>query len=161
MNFLTSPDTRAVADALLAVPVGETITYAAMSKALGANIKARWWICPAAIKLANREAGAIFTNIRRVGYQRMAAENAAAVGATARSHIRRIASRSATTMGNAIQFANDLPEKARVHIAAEMSSMALLSHITKEAQVKTIPPSQTPQPVAFTLSALVQNIRAG
>ena len=161
MNFRTNPDVRTLTDILLACSVGEIVQYPTLSKAIGADIKSRFWLVRAAIKSANKEAGAVFTTVRQVGFMRMAASQAGSVGSTARGQIRRIAARSSTTMANAMQFANDLSEQNRVKIVAELSSMALLSHITKDAQHKAIPPSQAPQPVALTLSALMNHIKAG
>ena len=83
-----STETRALADRLMQAAVGDVVTYSDLSAALGADVHRRRYLLMQAIKAANAETGALFASVRRIGYQRLAANEAHIVGAAARRRIR-------------------------------------------------------------------------
>lgn len=161
MNLQTNPDTTTLAAMFTAASIGETVTYARMSEAVGADIRSRFWLAQAALKIANAEAGALFTTVRSVGYLRIPAQDAAKVGITARGRVRRIARRASVSMTNAVQHANDMPPENRARVMAEVGALSLLAHVSKDRAVKAAATDDAaPQPVAKTLAALMKDIGA-
>lgn len=152
-----SADTRAIADLLAATPIGQTVTFAALSQAIGRDIAARRHILAAARKVAQREVGAVFVATPRIGYRRLAAEEAARViGSAARQHIRRTAGRARKAIAAGTAGANDLAPDVQRRIAAEVSALALIEHISRDAAVKPADSAPTkPTPLAVTARAML------
>lgn len=157
-----SPDARAVADLLAACPVGETITHAAVSSVIGRNITSCRHIVYTAMRVAQREAGAVFVTLRGEGYRRIEpAQIAATVGQAARQHIRRTAGRARRTMVAGTARMNDLQPDAQRRLAAEVSAMSLIEHVTQDARVKPGSDAPTaPTPVAITAQRLLASLAA-
>jgi hypothetical protein len=145
-----SADTRAVVDALLACPIGETVTFAALSAAIGRDITRHRHIVVAARRVAEREAGAVFTNVRGVGYRRLDAETTVAVVApAARKHIARSAKRAARSINAAISKVNYLPMEARRRAVHELGVLGIIEHAARERVPKLSDDAPTkPEPVA-------------
>lgn len=163
MSFSTltlSADTRTLTDRFLATPVGATIRYSDMSAAIGADIQARRHLILRAIAIASREAGAIFGSVRGVGYKRLASEDASVVGAHARHRIRSTARRSSRVIQRAVEVANDMSEPARVKAYAEISALSLIQHVATDKARSAVSISDKPQPVAITLRAMMDQIKA-
>ena len=145
-----SPDRRLLADAFKAVPVGETLSFDAMSETLGAPILTRRYLIPGAIKLAAQETGAIFASVRGVGYMRLPPADAHLIGASSRRRIRRGARRAATLIEAAIQKANDVDDGARRRAFTEVSHLGLIQHIARDASAPVLSRPDAPEPVAAT-----------
>lgn len=152
-----SADARAIADLFAACAVGDTVTMAAMSDAIGRDVTACRHIIATARRVAQREAGAVFVTMPRVGYRRLPTEEVArVVGSAARKHIRRTAGRAKRTLTAGAALANDLPLETQRRIAAEVSALALLEHIARDATVKPQDNAPTkPTPVAVTARSLL------
>jgi hypothetical protein len=152
-----SAEARAVADLLAQCPVGEVVTLAAMSAAIGRDIRTRRFVISTARRVAEREAGAVFTTERGAGYRRIdAARVADVIGTTARRHIRATARRSARTLNEGTRRLNDLPADVQRKVAAEMSVLGLLEHMARDKEVKIAPDGpMKPQPVAVTARAFL------
>lgn len=157
-----SAEARAVADLLAACPSGEVITFAAMSAAIGRDILARRHVITTARRVAEREAGAVFTIERRTGYRRLDATRIAdVVGTAARAHIRRTARRSVKSLSEGTRRLNDLPPDVQRKVAAEMSALGLIEHIARDKTVKPAANAPTkPQPVAVAARALLAALGA-
>lgn len=157
-----SPDTRAMATRLLAVPVGGSVSYADLSAAIGRDVRAEntRYLIYAGMKLAQREAGAIFANDRGKGYVRLAADDAHKVGHTARSRVRRIARHASKQIHAALTRANDVAPESQRKANAELSALGLLEHVAKD---RNVVPSETdtgPTPVAITARQFLERIGA-
>jgi hypothetical protein len=156
-----SPETRTIADRLNATEVGGIVSFAEMSAAIGRNILSRRHVIYSAMRLAEKESGAIFATIRGQGYKRLAAsEVVEIVGSSARAHIRRTARRSAKTLNEGTRRHNNLPPEMQRKVASEMSVLGLIEHISRDKVVAPKEDAPTkPQPVAVTarefLKALV------
>lgn len=155
-----SADTRAVADVLVACSVGGVTTFATMSAAIGRDITLRRYILTAARRVAQREAGAVFVSERAIGLRRISAERATeTVGSTARRHIRRTARRAKSALLAATNGVNDLPPVAQRRLAAEVSALGLIEHLSRDAASKPSDDAPTkPQPVAVTARDMLARI---
>ena len=152
-----SADARAIADLLIACPVGEVVTFAAMSTAIGRDIRARRHVISTARRVAEREEGAVFTIERHAGYKRLdAARVADVIGTTTRAHIRRAARRSVKSLHEGTKRVNDLPPEVQRKVAAEMSALGLIEHIARDkAAAPAADGPLKPQPVAVTARAVL------
>jgi hypothetical protein len=153
-----SAETRALADLFAATTVGGTITFAAMSEAIGRGIEARRYIALRAMQIANKETGAIFGSVRGVGYQRLAAADAHMIGAHARGRIRRTAKRTADAITCAINTANDMPDDAKRRAFAEVNALSLMQHLARDKQVSAATPEPRAEPVAITMRRFAEQI---
>jgi hypothetical protein len=155
-----SNDARAVADLLASCQVGELVTYAAMSEAIGRNIKHYRHIIDAARRVAAREAGAVFAVERGDGYRRLeAAQVAPVLGSATRKHLRVTARRKIRTIRHGTDRANDLTPEDQRRVAAEISALGLIEHMARDQVARPADNGPTkPEPVAITarrfLSAL-------
>lgn len=152
-----SADTRTLADMLAACPVGEAVTLAGMSDAIGRDVTTCRHIVASARKVAQRESGAVFSVERGIGLRRMSAERVTeTVGATARGHIRRTASRAKRTLLAATAGANDLSPEAQRRLAAEVSVLGLMEYLSRDNVTKPTADAPTkPTPVAVTARNLL------
>ncbi len=157
-----SPEVRLIADMLIACPVGEVVTYTSMSVAIGRSILSRRHIVYAALKKAEKEVGAVFASIRGQGYKRLAAsEVIEVVGSSARAHIRRTARRSARTLNEGTRRHNNLKPEEQRKVAAEMSVLGLIEHISRDKVVAPKEDAPTkPQPVAVTAREFLKALGA-
>lgn len=146
-----SPDVRALAESMKAVPVGQTITYGALSDAIGRDVQRSRYLIMRAMTVARRETGAIFSNVIRVGYQRLPAEDAHKLGAYSRARIRRAAARSAKAIGTALAMANDVPDEAKRKASAEISALGLIQHLARDTHLPQ--PNDDAQPLPVALAA--------
>jgi hypothetical protein len=146
-----SADTRTIADLLLACPIGETVRFDAMSDAIGRDVRKHRHIIATARRVAEREAGAVFVSIHKVGYKRLNAEGAVTVVApAARTHIARSAKRASRAINAAVRRANDVPMDLRRRAVYELGVLGLIEHAARE-RVKTLPAEAPthPEPVAL------------
>lgn len=138
----------ALTEALLTTPVGAVVTYAALSRAIGRPVQARRYLLLHAIERANAESGALFGNVRGVGYSRLAGVDTGLIGGTARRKIRRASKRASEFMSKALASTNDLPAPIQRKVVAEIAALAMISHITKDRVVKALANHDRPPPVA-------------
>jgi len=157
-----SPEVRAIAELLAKCQPGEIVTFDQMSEAIGRSIFTRRHAIISARRVAERENGAVFASERSVGYKRIEASAVAdVVGTSARAHIRRSARRSARSILEGTRRSNDLPPEVQRKVAAEMSALGLIEHISRDKNVKPADDAPTkPQPVAVTARALLDALRA-
>ncbi len=158
-----SADARALADLLIAEPVGSIVTLERLSKTIGFPIAARRHALYAAIRVAEREAGAVFTCERGIGYRRLSVQEIAdQVGSTARHRIRGTARRARRTLLAGTAKQNDMAPALARRIAAEANTLALINHIAQDKQVRadeTAPAK--PEPVAITARRMMAAITGG
>jgi hypothetical protein len=157
-----SADARAIADILIACPIGEMISLAAASSAIGRDITRCRHILDTARRVALRETGAVFSTEPRNGLRRLSAERATEViGPNARRHIRKAASRARKVLIAATEGANDLTPDAQRRRAAEISALGLMEHIARDNMTRPSDDASTkPLPVAITAQAFLARIQA-
>lgn len=155
-----SAECRALADLFAAAPVGGTITYDALTQAIGRPIVERRYLALHAMRVATRETGAIFGSVRGVGYQRIPPQDAHILGSHARSRIRRNAKRASDAISAALRATNDMPDAAKRKAYAEINSMALIRHLATDKQVAAGSPEAKAEPVAIVMRRFAQAIGA-
>lgn len=155
-----SPDVRALAEAFKATPIGETIGYSDLSRAIGRDIQACRYLAASAMRAANREAGAIFANVKREGYKRLHPSEAHTIGHTTRRMIRARSARAIRTINTAISMANDVPDAARLRATAEASALGLIQHIARDSSVPIPESADKPVPVAMVARQFLERIGA-
>jgi hypothetical protein len=151
-----SADAAALVDRLLAVSVGSTVTYADMSAAIGRDVRHCRHVAHAAFRVLRRD-GVIFAAVRGVGYRRLETGRIIeTVGRDARRSIGRKASRASKALTAATRGINDLLPEQQRRLAAEVSALGLLAHLSRET---TVAPKDThptkPTPVAVTARRLL------
>jgi hypothetical protein len=142
-------DTRILADLLAACPFGETLTFDDFSKAIGRNINVCRYLLYRAIFVVERENGAVFASVRRVGYKRVVPDDLHKIGQTARARIRSQARRGFRTISNGLAKANDISPPALREALREQSILGLIEHTAKDRSKPDVAEGAThPLPVA-------------
>jgi hypothetical protein len=129
MQFEKSADTKVLEHLLSTAAVGDTITYDAMSKALGRDVRkfalnalrsARGWVL--------REKKFVFEVDANVGYTRLNDGAIVKTSALDRKRISRIAKRSLTKL-SVVDFAKLDDESKKTHIvfSAQMGAVAMFA----------------------------------
>lgn len=133
-----APETQIIIDLLRGAAVGETVTLAAISGAIGRDVTTCRGYVYTAIKRVQSDDGAVFSSIRRVGYRRLPAEEIPTVGKTARDRIRRTASRGAQAIAAGISGANDLSDKVRLNLHQQHGALAMIAHLARDKQTSAV-----------------------
>ena len=150
-----SPDVAALVEALRGVSPGQTITYAALSEAIGRDVTEHRHLLASAQRIAAREHGAVFGNERSVGYTRLTIDQLPGVASTARARIRRTSRIAAKRLTQGAARTNDMPPDVQRKLNAEISSLALLEHIASDKAATPAPVhDQRPEPVAISARRL-------
>lgn len=153
-----SADVRALADALVATPVGDVIGFESLSEAIGTDIRARRYLLHQAMRVANKEVGALFSSVRGEGYKRLPSEDAALVGGHARHRIRKIGKLASVKMERALEVANDISDSARKDALSEISVLGLVRHIASDKSRQSVNPESRPQPIAITMRGMMDQL---
>lgn len=155
-----SADVRALTDRLLATPVGQVATYAELSEAIGADVLKRRYLVLAAIRAAARDAGALFSSVKGIGYKRVHIQDVYALGSRARQKVRRGTKRTADQITRALAFANDVPDEVRRKTNGEVNALQLLHHLSTDRAQSHAPKSDKPEPVGKVLRAMLDKLGA-
>lgn len=151
MNLEINAATLALMDTLRQTPVGEIVTFAELSNAIGMDVRQSRYLLHSALTILQREEGACFGNRRGIGYQRLRADDAPKIGNHTRLITRRAAKRGRKKITSLINRANDLSDDARRLALREISTLGLIEHISKDnTQLKPDPDRLAPEPVAIT-----------
>lgn len=150
-------DTQALQAALSETKIGDVCTYARMSAAIGRDVAKCRYLVLRAIRRLNKDEGALFSAVHRVGYKRLAADEAHQIGSAARARIRHAAHKASNTIGRAVERANDMAPEARRKAMAEIGSMSLLAHLATE-KVVALQKTDKPQPVAVTMREVLRQM---
>lgn len=152
-----SAEVRSVAELLMKCQPNGIVTFDEMSEAIGRSIFKCRHVIVSARRVAERESGAVFTSERSTGYKRLeVAAVADVVGTSARAHIRKSARRGARSILEGTRRSNDLAPEVQRKVAAEMSVLGLVEHISRDSNVKPSAEAPTkPQPVAVTARAFL------
>lgn len=155
-----SPETAALHEALITVPIGETITYAALTEAIGRNAAREGRASlESARRIALRDQGIAFAVVRKVGLRRLRAEEAPEIGCGYRRKIRRTAGRALYTMQRVAETSNGLAPDAQRRLNAEMSAHGLLGHLAKDNATRAFEADKA-MPAAKAGRAFLEHIGA-
>lgn len=160
-NFLSlSPETQALSDALRAVSLGATITYAALSESIGRDVTgpARATLVSAR-RIVLRDFGAVFEVKRAHGLRRLKPDEAPDIGSAARRKIRRTSSRAMKSMHSVVNASNGLSPEAGRKLSAEMSTHGLMVALAADKVAHTMQ-SETRMPPAIAATAFLKHIGA-
>jgi hypothetical protein len=163
MAFATkaaTQETRAVADLLIATSISAIVTYPQLSVVVGKDIQRHRYLLARGLVLASREAGAVFQNLRGVGYQRLPSAEVHRLGAHARQRIRRTTRRASAAIGVTLEKAN-LDNDALLKALREMSALDLLRHLAADRVMRRLPVVDEPLSVSKSLAAVVQFVNRG
>lgn len=131
MAYESSPLRAAIRDRLidelLAVSVEGTITHAQIATIIGARTTSPDAIKHAAFARAANEHGAVFENIRGVGYRRIPASAIPRIGHSARQSIRNKARKSSRKIVSAMAAnSNSMTNDDRLKAHAEVSVLGII-----------------------------------
>lgn len=148
-----SADTRVLANALLSVPVGLTITFGEMSERIGRDVRTCRHLIATARLAALRDGAAVFVSERGVGYRRISAERATeVVGPSARAHIRRSAGSARKTIQTAVAGSNGVSPVAQRRASAEVNALAMIQYLARDRSVHPKRDAE-PRPMSVAESA--------
>lgn len=150
---------RALADALIACPVGETITYSQLTAVTGNPAQEHFHLVHRAMRLTNEETGAFFRNVPQVGYLRLANSLAASNGMRGLERMRRITVRENFILSNIVSKANDLSNAEALQIFSVQAQLGLIQHLTYARNMKQAPEGQPPPNVTQTVLESVKALR--
>lgn len=153
----TTVEIRLMTDLFIAAPIGATVTYAAMARTVGFDVRStKRYIVIRGMDLANRESGAVFASVRGVGYQRLTSEDFHTVGVHARRKVRATTSRSVKTIARGVEKTNDISPIAQRKAYGEINNLAILKHLATDSTRASVPETEKPLPVALTLAAMLR-----
>lgn len=153
------PLIAALAETLRACSIGETITYAQLSRSIDAPVQERFYLVLAALKRVNAESGANFKNIRTVGYKRLPSSMAHVIGKEGRAKIRRVSSRASDAITNTLAKANDITNDDRLKAFREQVSLGLLQHMARDRNLPAVSEETPPPQLDATVKASVRMLR--
>jgi len=154
MQFEKSSDTKILESLLSEVAVGQTVTYDAMSKAIGRNVREH---ALGALGTARqgvlREKGIVFGVEKNVGFTRLDDVGIVKTMESDRRRMQRVAKRSLRKL-EVVKF-NDLPdEHKRSHIvaSAQMGTIAMFASKSARNKIESkVTPSSAALPIGETL----------
>lgn len=162
LDLHLSSDTRALVDALRAVPLGGDIAYADLSGVIGRDVtKQARAALVSARRIALRDHGAAFEVQRGTGLRRLLADETARIGTAARRSIRRKATRSTASMRAVMDHTNGLDPDAAKRAYAEIAMLGLVAHLTTDTSLPAAQDTEdTPKPSARVAQAWLDHIGA-
>jgi alkylated DNA nucleotide flippase Atl1 len=138
--FSTNPenaaDIEAIRNLLLELPIGQMISYAAISERLGRDPTERRWILQRALKEAETDCGGLFAVVRGEGIKRLPSSAVADAGLHPLQKIRRTARRGHDRL--ATVMVNDLDDSERHRLLAHRSMLGAISAISDGRRAPTI-----------------------
>lgn len=132
-------DTRIISQILADCSFGETITLEAITRTIGRDILGCRHLLYSAMRLVERDIGAVFCSVRGVGYRRISSDELAKVGQTSRSRIRGHARRGVRTISNGLAVANDISPTSLRDALREQSILGLVEHTSKDRYSLALP----------------------
>jgi hypothetical protein len=153
------PLIQKLAETLRACSIGETITYAQLSRSIDCPVQERFYLVLHALRRVNIETGANFKNIRTVGYQRQPSSMAHVIGKEARAKGRRVFSRASNAITNTLDKANDITNEERLKAFREQVSLGLLQHMARDRNLPTVSEETPPPQLDATVKASVRMLR--
>jgi hypothetical protein len=129
--FLATPEKLAIRNALvqlfLDVPIGQTLMHAEITSVS----RGYRHLVDGALKVIEKSHGALFENVRGIGYKRMEATRLPTIGERARQAIGRKARVAARRLVNGTSRANDLDRHTQMRITQELGVLGVLREMAK------------------------------
>lgn len=158
-----SPDVAALVGRLITSKPGDDVVYADLNTAVGRDVvKTARYLVLRALDVAARDHGAVFANIKGVGYRRLAPEDAHTLGATARESIRRKSRKARKRILSATSRVNHLDAESARKTNAELSVLGVIEHVTHTKSARPVASHETAaEPVAITMQRLLREMGGG
>lgn len=158
-NSRTTAIIDALVDALMTLSQGQTISYAALSRAAGKPLAGGAYEMRRAIRLAEQNTGAVFDTVRGHGYQRLVTADIPAIAKRANSRIRRHAKSTRIRLDGV--RANDMTAKEVAVIAAYRSHFGMIEGLARDQTIKAAEAAITatfvaPQTLANRMAGMVK-----
>ena len=135
-NPENAADIQAMASALSKASIGETITYKALSEAIGRDVRTRHWLLAAARNQVEAETGALYETIRDVGVKRLSSEAVSDVGLQVIQKVRRTAKRGIKRLSHV--RTNDLTQDEANKLIAHRSQLGAISLVADGRKSVTV-----------------------
>lgn len=123
---------RLVAEHLVALAPEQIMTYAELNRLVGPGST---YVLSRARSVANKETGALFAPVYRVGIKRLQSDQAPAVGLSGMHRIRGLASRTSRQLVNAVTRANDMSNEAVIASYAQLTTLGLIQNMAHHRAV--------------------------
>lgn len=133
---LSTSDAATLRSVLEAAAPGDTISYGAMSKAIGRDVLQHRGALYKALKQCMTDRRMVFSVVRDVGYKRLDDAEIVATGADGIKRLRRAGRRSAQKLA-CVQFDALAPELRTAH-NARMTVFALVGEVTDSTSIKRV-----------------------
>lgn len=148
---------RQLADMLIECAIGEQVTNRQIERVIGSLLKHRNRF-QAALQLANAETGALFVNLKGVGYERIHAEETHTVGRKARRRVRNLSRAANKFMTNSVRYAN-LSNEALLKTYAEQAQLGLFDYLSRDRNVVKIDSVDGPVPTTASVKSTMEALR--
>lgn len=134
--FQIGIDAKTIADMMISTPVGEVLTYEAMSKAIGRNVLGQRRSIRSAINFCITEHRSVFAVVTGVGYRRLNDSEAVSTGESYIKRIRRAAMRGIKRVACANY--EKLNDSDKIKHNVNTTVLAMVSESTSHGSVKRI-----------------------
>ena len=132
------PDVQKLAECLREASISEIVTYERLDKVLGRSVQDNRYILVRARTTVEKEIGAVFGTVFRVGLKRMPVEDFPTVGQYSRRAIRRRARKASDRMANGLAKINDAPADIVRAVSREQSILGLIQYACRDSTMKRL-----------------------
>ncbi len=129
-SFAASSDAKVLADLMRNVGVGSTLTYGAMSEAIGRDVTTDRGLIYTAKGIVQREERMVFDSVYRHGIKRLADSDIVNLGDRARVRVRRIARRASQAI-TCVDY-DTMPREAQVKHNTALSMLGVMVELGSE-----------------------------
>lgn len=158
-SFELSADTRLLLQRLKKVPMGETITYDALTAEIGKKVSGATPALQSARRVLMRDDQTVFSPIRGVGLQRLNDEAIVSATEANRDAIRRKAKKAAREV-TCVQDYNALPPAKQLRHTAALSVFTAIAEMASDRGVKRVETAAHGRsgelPISQTLAAFAE-----
>ena len=146
---------RLISERMARTSPGGIVTFDEIARASSTDIRRKSYLVHSAIRLLNRDTGAIFASVRGIGYRRLLQEQAHELGISTRGAIRRKSNRTATMISRAVSVANDMPNEAKRSAMSEMATLGLLRMMATDKHRVEVPETAVAPPAVTDVARSV------
>jgi len=131
-----SVDAQALARVLGESPVGEVVTYDALSKAIGRDVRSARGLLYTAVRTVMRDSNAVFAAVRGVGLKRLESTEIVSVATQTVRHIRKASGRAMQKL--ACTDLSKLNESQKVSVFTHNSLLGALRVMSCQPSIKKL-----------------------
>lgn len=131
-------------------PYGGIVSLEAMSATITRDITKERYLVYEAQKRINRENGAVFSAVYKIGYKRLFAGDIAAIGTQTRRMVRRKLHAAKTKLQNAAAKNNSMDAAERMGVMKEVSVLNCLEHLARDTMLSVVKQTSVRKPLTTT-----------